>query len=171
MSCWYEELKNMTKNDLDTEIYLGNIDPNDHDPFGWTPLHVFAKLGGREDIECARLLIDKYGVSTESRTKGDSTPLHLAIGSLHYGMICLLLDLGANPNALDKHNDSPLFTAVNILDSVFPHQYRIIKTLLKYGADTGESEIIRVEWKKSKILIPILQWYQNRRWTDFFDVL
>ena len=102
---------------------------------GDTPLHA-AAAGYR--IEIARMLLQN-GATVTSRTRRGAEPLHYAAdggpGSPHWNpeaqaaTILLLIQAGANPNALDKTGVAPLHRAVR------QRCPAAVDSLLKNGAD------------------------------------
>lgn len=121
---------------------------NSVDGYGSTPLKEAAKSG---NLELVQLLL-AYGADVNKiRGDGDAararvtgvTPLHAAADSRNQniGLLELLLDHGANPNALDNGGENPLhWAALGTSEDK-------VKVLLDHGADfslgnvTGETPL------------------------------
>jgi len=66
------------------------------------------KLKGEDKLTAIKDLIND-GEDIHERDKNDLTPLHQAVGCGDVEAVKLLLELGANPNAIDVYGRSPLF--------------------------------------------------------------
>ncbi|KAJ5570075.1 uncharacterized protein N7459_009505 [Penicillium hispanicum] len=116
-------------------------DVNSTDTFGSTPLKEAAKAGDREMVQ---LLLD-YGADV-NKIRGEAnkrrvtgvTPLHAAAdeGNPDVGLLELLLDRGANPNALDNGGKNPLHWAASGTSE------EKVKILLGRGADMTLGDVI-----------------------------
>jgi len=78
------------------------VDPKEKDRYGWTALHWAAR--GQDRPQVLQMLV-KAGCDVNLASNSGITPLHLAASHSGYGcsVVSLLLELGANPMALD-HN-------------------------------------------------------------------
>jgi ankyrin repeat protein len=106
----------VSKGHTDTASLLLSCGANVHTAksigfFRDTALHVAA---GRGDIRMTRLLLD-YGAYVNTRNNAGRTALHSAIAKFTdrngAAVISLLLEQGADPNALDKNKQNPLHYA------------------------------------------------------------
>lgn len=64
----------------------------------------------QEDVEAVRRMLDN-GVPIGSRGQCDLTALHVATWQRHEELTRLLLEYGADPNAIDEHMETPLYGA------------------------------------------------------------
>ena len=102
---------------------------NDRD----TALHS-AAFGGRLDI--AKLFID-HGANTAAENWHGEIPLHLVLRGQWVpqedgvGIVKLLLEHGIDVNALDKHQNTPLYSASSL------GRLEIARVLLDHGAKPG----------------------------------
>jgi ankyrin repeat protein len=97
------------------------------------PLSLLVASALGHTVMVKHLLQKGYDIST---TDQELTALHLASGNGHLELVKLLLENGANPNAVNESNDTPLHKAVEngYLD--------LVKLLLENGANpnaVGES--------------------------------
>lgn len=101
---------------------------------GRPPIWEFASAG---DVAGARRELSA-GVDPNSRDADSGyTPLHIAAYSRHAGVVQMLLEAGADPNAVDKHGNGPLWTAVMQARG----DNNIVELLLGAGADAGAKNI------------------------------
>lgn len=79
----------------------------------------------------------KSGLDATAADKDGYTSLHVASQNGHGEIVVLLLDAGANPNAIDRHGNGPLWTACyeGAKAIATTDQRSIISVLLKAGAD------------------------------------
>lgn len=100
------------------------------DHFGLTPLHLAAK---KEKIAVINYLLDKGKIKINFKSRHDSkTLLHIAAGYATQKTIKLLIEKGAEINAQDKHDRTPLF------DAVTEGQYGNVQYLIgKQNADAS----------------------------------
>ena len=91
---------------------------------GATPLH-FAALGGH--LELVRRLVER-GADVHARTHMLQTPLHFAAGR-NVDVMRLLLDAGADPNAIDRQGVTALHPSVREGDA------NCVRLLLERGCD------------------------------------
>ncbi|MGF1580035.1 MAG: ankyrin repeat domain-containing protein [Gemmataceae bacterium] len=86
--------------------------------------------------------INVYGASEQSL-------LHIAVSRSNVDAVRLLLDLGANPNALDGNRSTPLIYAASGDQYEIAKFYDIIKLLLEAGADPnirGNKGMTALRW-------------------------
>jgi cytohesin len=58
-------------------------------------------------VKIVRLLLDN-GIRADVMNDHDQTPLHFASERMNYGIMSILIEFGANVNARDKNNDTPI---------------------------------------------------------------
>ncbi|XP_026571069.1 ankyrin repeat domain-containing protein 23 [Pseudonaja textilis] len=133
-------------------------DPNTHDKFKCTALHLAclrghkeivdklleagAKLEPRDMLEATPLFwtcrgghldilkgLISRGAKISTRDKLWSTPLHVAVRTGHSDCAEHLIACGAKINAQDKEGDTPIHDAVRL------GRFQAVKTLLMYGAN------------------------------------
>ncbi|CBY07918.1 unnamed protein product [Oikopleura dioica] len=94
-----------------THLLMSGVDLDTTDCFGVTPLFTAVISGSHE---CAKLLLER-GADVDNGRAGFSenpaTPLHEAARRGDLKMCEILLEHGANPNALDKRNRAPIHLA------------------------------------------------------------
>jgi len=99
--------------------------------YGWncdTALHQAAR---ENDIELAHFLLKRKGIDINDKGYDDWTPLHCAVQHSNIGMIKMLLDAGANIDALRYGNAPPLHQAITVGDK------EIVRYLIDAGADVS----------------------------------
>lgn len=79
------------------------------DGAGETPLHIACRSGNLE--ACIRLI--ECGADVNCKDLLGNTPLHIAAKHRLVRHACVLLDAGSDINAVNDHQLSPLFTAMN----------------------------------------------------------
>ena len=120
---------------LDIAQWLLNhgADVNARGHRGWSPLHSVAEQGF---LQAFQMLIE-HNPDIHAETDGGASPLHIAANS-HFDIVQELLDRGANPNALDDSNATPLHYSSRSRDTDFPTDNRGTvegtRLLLKHGA-------------------------------------
>ncbi|XP_078261911.1 ankyrin repeat and SOCS box protein 3 [Rhinoraja longicauda] len=94
---------------------------------GWYPIH---EAASHTTLKCLRLLVHKASRTSgvELKTYEGETALHLAAKHGHLKIAKILLQAGANPNAVTNENVTPLFLAAE------KGHIAIIRTLLKNEA-------------------------------------
>ena len=97
------------------DLLLGHasIHPNTATPDGETALHAAVRAGAEDIVE---RLLQHEGVALDPWSASSGTPLHVAISSSNLDIAEVLLDLGANINALDAKGFTPLHTACRLGD-------------------------------------------------------
>ena len=97
-----------------------------HSHDGWTALHLAAHFG---HADAARLLI-RHGADVRARSTNplDNEPLHAALAGRSLDVARLLLDAGADPNAVEHAGYAPLHQAAE------PGDVPLIRLLLNRGA-------------------------------------
>ena len=112
------------------------------DDRNWTPLHHSIHISMFESIFEITKIFVKYGADVNARIRIClSTPLHIAARSGHFESVQLLLENGAQINALDYEQNTPLHLAAKL------GYHEIVEILLKYGA--------RKDLKNEANLIPL----------------
>lgn len=105
----------------------GDFILNEFSRDGYTPLQL-ACFFGREDI--ARWLVGKgASLTAVSRNRMAIQPLHAAAAGNHLGIVRLLLDAGADPNAVQSDSFRPLHSAAQNGNAA------MVALLLERGAD------------------------------------
>ena len=115
---------------LDIAQWLLNhgADANARDHWGQSPLHSAAKQG---HLQAFQMLIE-HNPDIHALTNYGVSLLHIAAGSLHsVGIMQVLLDRGADPNARDKNNSTPLHYSSRPIVGEYSSQAR--------GATKGET--------------------------------
>jgi ankyrin repeat protein len=96
---------------------------------GWTPLHLAAYFGHREAAEC----LLAHGANVEVRSNNDmrNLPHHAATANRQHALVELLLEHGADVNAVQSGGFTSLHEAALLGDE------ELVKLLLARGADKG----------------------------------
>ena len=108
----------------------------EHDHFGMTPLMWAANSsGGDRRIEKVNILLERGAKLNEINLAG-KTPLILAVLRGDHGLVLRMLEMGADPNVLDKKNRSALSYAQELYKkhNHFISYEKMIEYLLQYGA-------------------------------------
>jgi ankyrin repeat protein len=110
---------------------------------GWTALHNAASGGDKGYREVAEALL-KAKASVDALSETMLTPLHEAAGKSLTDLVRLLVDHGANVNARDKFNNTPLrMCASNAQSFASLDSFKqTVKTLLEAGADINAGTTI-----------------------------
>ncbi len=107
-------------------IVLGaNLDWQDEEKYGWTPLHVAAERGR---VEIARMLI---GAKADLNVQDEYgwTPLHRAAMFGEIEIVQMLIDVGADKDIQNKRGNTPLHRAA------YYGRLEIARMLIDAGAD------------------------------------
>jgi ankyrin repeat protein len=110
----------------------------------------YACQNSKLNTRLIKFLINK-GIDVESRDCNGHTPLQLCCRKRHYDALVILLENGANINAKDSMNHSPLYNAIlghknscakmglnhAVLKSLNRINYDRVKMLLDHGADVN----------------------------------
>ncbi len=105
------------------------VNLNAQDADGTTPL-MYAVVNAEAD--CVKLLLDK-GADPNLSNKAGATALMWAVSDLK--KVQLLLDRGANVNAVSQEKNSPLLLALNL-----PNTLPVVRALLAKGADVNQAD-------------------------------
>jgi ankyrin repeat protein len=110
---------------------------------GWTALHNAASGGDKGYREVAEALL-VAGASVDALSETMLTPLHEAAGKSLLDLVRLLVDHGANVNARDKFNNTPLrMCASNAQSFASLDSFKqTVKILLDAGADINAGTTI-----------------------------
>ncbi|ELR25728.1 FYVE zinc finger domain/Ankyrin repeatcontaining protein [Acanthamoeba castellanii str. Neff] len=110
---------------------------------GWTALHNAASGGDKGYREVAEALL-KANASVDALSETMLTPLHEAAGKSLTDLVRLLVDHGANVNARDKFNNTPLrMCASNAQSFASLDSFKqTVQTLLDAGADINAGTTI-----------------------------
>lgn len=126
-----------------------------HQGDGLTPFHRAAMGSKDKHAETIKMMHDKfpignteYGIDINTKVDSDAssvdpahrgaTPLHMAAASGHVHNAVLLIELGADVNAVDDSNNTPLHSAVRNLGTnrkEFKNAEELVRTLIRKGAD------------------------------------
>jgi ankyrin repeat protein len=93
------------------DLLVGSGDPaiNSYSYDGWTPVHLAAFFGRPSAVE--RLKTAGADLNAVSRNALRNTPLHAAVAGGHVEVSLLLIDSGADVNAVDAGGHTPLHLA------------------------------------------------------------
>jgi ankyrin repeat protein len=94
---------------LDPFVSSGRADIQAYSYDGWTPLHLAAFFGRRTAVE--RLMTAGADLDAVSRNALRNTPLHAAVAGGHVEVSLVLIDSGADVNAVDAGGHTPLHIA------------------------------------------------------------
>ncbi|MBC8138788.1 MAG: ankyrin repeat domain-containing protein, partial [Fibrella sp.] len=114
------------------------------DCWGFYPQTPLAHAALNYRVGIARFLLER-GANPNAPDEGDDTPLHKATTHLHrlpavsgvpasqvIEMVTLLLDAGANPNAVNRYGVTPLLAAIP-----YPAYREVCRVLIARGADVN----------------------------------
>lgn len=122
-------------NDL---VYVKNFIDKNKDAFkmtnkyGNTPLHSFSF---RDNEQMFKLMLESPGVDIEIKNRSSHTPLHHAARCELDKCVKLLIDAGANLNALDDESRTPLHLAAKYVNA------STFQILVDHGADPDLEDI------------------------------
>jgi uncharacterized protein len=108
----------------------GEIDINQKNEFGDTPLTQACEEGNKEMVE---LILSIKHLDINLAGMDEYTPLHCAVQKSFVQIVDLLLEHGAKVDVVDNDGNTPLVEAV--MSNKDLRNADIIKSLLKYGAD------------------------------------
>jgi uncharacterized protein len=138
------------------ELVRAGADVNAASKSGFTPLMFAAQrgeIGDAGDVDTARVLLDAGADVNAVQPGSKLTPLIVASGMVHPKVVEMLLDKGANPNAVEYIGYTALAWVVR--DDHYGIDYAnkdkivdIVKVLLKHGADPN----FRMMNQKSKTI-------------------
>ena len=122
----------------------------------YTPLHVFARDGGVNDVQAEI----EAGADVDARSKMEWTPLHAATVGEQAVVASILLQNGADVNAVDVWNNPPIYYAI-LLENA-----QLVELYLNAGADLSyrsafENETI-IEYAERIGNLDILVLLKNR---------
>lgn len=100
---------------------------NRFSPDGWTPLALAAHFGSTDAAH--HLLVSGADVNAVSQHRLANTPLHAAVAGKQPEMVALLLENGAEIDAVDANGFTPLALAADAGDG------EMVRRLLAAGAD------------------------------------
>lgn len=105
-----------------------------HDKTGDTILHIASRLGHLDIINY--ILKEYHPPSIDCRNNDNKTPLHEAAQFARFESVKLLLEHGADVNALKKADWTPLMLACTKIDEIEldENNYRTVEVLVRNGA-------------------------------------
>jgi ankyrin repeat protein len=112
---------------------IDKININETNELGRSFLHI-AIANGRKGL-IATLISKGASVDIQDKQNG-YTPLHVAAEYSDVDSVTTLLNAGASPNLVDRHGNSPLWTAV-FRSRASSNGFQILKLLLDAGANPG----------------------------------
>jgi ankyrin repeat protein len=145
LAAYYNELK------VAQVLVEHKADVDSQDNKGKTPLHLLLEDTGRDDddiVDLARLLLE-HTTDVNIRTTEEWTLLHSAAFRGRLEIVRMLLDRGANPNAENKWNATPLHLVSRGKYNSQERGVGIARLLLERGVDVNAS---------SKSLVTPLHW-------------
>lgn len=114
------------------ECIAEGLDPTEESSDGWNLLHrVFVFVRGTADPKVVRRLVE-IGVDANHRDNSDWTPLHYAARRGDVSSIPILVDAGADVEALDEDGISPLHRAIASLSGEV--RVSVVTALVRCGA-------------------------------------
>eukprot|EP01096_Ripella_sp_DP13-Kostka_P014750 TRINITY_DN674_c0_g1_i1.p1 TRINITY_DN674_c0_g1~~TRINITY_DN674_c0_g1_i1.p1 ORF type:complete len:229 (+),score=113.91 TRINITY_DN674_c0_g1_i1:700-1386(+) len=124
-----------------------NFDPNCRTfRDGLSPLHVAAQNGHKTVVR----LLQMHGASLDLPDVCGDRALHWAIRGEHFDCAVLLVELGANPNALNEDDESPLYFSV--LFGSLP----LCRFLLANGASLDSDLLDTIKSSSRPDLLPLI---------------
>jgi len=115
--------------------YLLSVGANPKKGASWkgydTPLHVAAQHG---HMGCVQVLLSN-NVPVDIKNASKQTPLILAARSRQASVVKLLIENGANVNAIDKMGTTPLEYPSGFVDNYHSNYLETVAILLENGAD------------------------------------
>lgn len=112
-------------NEIFKRLLKYDLNINDQNNNGFTPLHIITQKG---NLEIVNLLIDK-GALLDIKSNYGNTALHYAIQNKYEDVSKLLIDKGADVNIVNNQNVYPIHRAIDI------SSISIVKHLVENGAD------------------------------------
>ncbi|MBN1799043.1 MAG: ankyrin repeat domain-containing protein [Spirochaetales bacterium] len=109
-----------------SQLIVAGVDVNSKDDSGMAPVILAASAGNREIVQ--QLIDAGADINSQEESEG-FTACSMAVFLEDIGMLQFLLELGANPNIMNKQHKTPLFIAAE------SGQTEIVKILIQAGAD------------------------------------
>ncbi|XP_073989048.1 glutaminase liver isoform, mitochondrial-like isoform X4 [Rhodnius prolixus] len=103
-----------------------------------TAIHLVAEKGY---TEMAKFLVTVKGINLNLRTVYGNTPLKLSVYHNHFKITIILLEAGADPNALSLFDMTPLHTAT------FHGRLPFVEALIEYKADKQSGNQVKRKFR------------------------